>query len=331
MAIDTPLSIWIAFNIFVVCMLVLDLLVFHRNAHVVKVKEALLFSAFWIALALAFNVVVWWWQGSEVALQFLTGYLIEKSLSVDNLFVFLLIFSYFAVPAIYQHRVLFWGVLGALVMRFVFIIAGAALIARFHWLIYVFGAFLIFTGLRMARKGEDEIHPEKNPVVNFVRRLMPVTPNYHGGRFFIRDMGRLMATPLLIVLVMVETTDVLFALDSIPAIFAVTTDPFIVYTSNVFAILGLRSLFFALAGVMVLFHYLKFGLAAVLTFIGAKMVLIDFVHIPIGVSLLVIAAILVISVVASLVWPQSTEEATTEQAGHSISDLEPSGTEAQQG
>ncbi|MCW5882761.1 MAG: TerC family protein [Anaerolineae bacterium] len=326
---DTPLWIWIAFNIFVVCMLALDLLVFHRNAHVVKVKEALLFSAFWIALALAFNVVVWWWQGSEVALQFLTGYLIEKSLSVDNLFVFLLIFSYFAVPAKYQHRVLFWGVLGALVMRFVFIIAGAALIARFHWLIYVFGAFLIFTGLRMARKGEDEIHPEKNPVVNFVRRLLPVTPNYHGGRFFIRDMGRLMATPLLIVLVMVETTDVLFALDSIPAIFAVTTDPFIVYTSNVFAILGLRSLFFALAGVMVLFHYLKYGLAAVLTFIGAKMVLIDFVHIPIGVSLLVIAAILVISVVASLVWPQSTEKATTEEAGHPISDLEPRGTEAQ--
>lgn len=326
---DTSLPIWIAFNIFVVCMLALDLLVFHRHAHVVKVKEALLFSAFWIALALAFNVVIWWWQGPEVALQFFTGYLIEKSLSIDNLFVFLLIFSYFAVPPIYQHRVLFWGVLGALVMRFVFIVAGAALLARFHWLIYVFGVFLIFTGLRMARKGDEEIHPEKNPVVNFVRRLMPVTPDYQGGRFFIRDMGRLMATPLFIVLVMVETTDVIFALDSIPAIFAITTDPFIVYTSNVFAILGLRSLFFALAGVMVMFHYLKLGLSAVLTFIGAKMVLVDFLHIPIGISLLVIAGILIASVVASLIWPQNTDDTAEVAAepGGSASDLEHSSAE----
>lgn len=310
-------------------MLALDLLVFHRHAHVVKVKEALLFSAFWIALALAFNVVIWWWQGSEVALQFFTGYLIEKSLSIDNLFVFLLIFSYFAVPPIYQHRVLFWGVLGALVMRFVFIVAGAALLARFHWLIYVFGVFLIFTGLRMARKGDEEIHPEKNPVVNFVRRLMPVTPDYQGGRFFIRDMGRLMATPLFIVLVMVETTDVIFALDSIPAIFAITTDPFIVYTSNVFAILGLRSLFFALAGVMVMFHYLKLGLSAVLTFIGAKMVLADFLHIPIGISLLIIAGILIASVVASLIWPQNTDDTAEVAAepGGSASDLEHSSAE----
>lgn len=326
---DTSLPIWIAFNIFVVCMLALDLLVFHRHAHVVKVKEALLFSAFWIALALAFNVVIWWWQGPEVALQFFTGYLIEKSLSIDNLFVFLLIFSYFAVPSIYQHRVLFWGVLGALVMRFVFIVAGAALLARFHWLIYVFGVFLIFTGLRMARKGDEEIHPEKNPVVNFVRRLMPVTPDYQGGRFFIRDMGRLMATPLFIVLVMVETTDVIFALDSIPAIFAITTDPFIVYTSNVFAILGLRSLFFALAGVMVMFHYLKLGLSAVLTFIGAKMVLADFLHIPIGISLLIIAGILIASVVASLIWPQNTDDTAEVAAepGGSASDLEHSSAE----
>jgi len=326
---DTSLPIWIAFNIFVVCMLALDLLVFHRHAHVVKVKEALLFSAFWIALALAFNVVIWWWQGPEVALQFFTGYLIEKSLSIDNLFVFLLIFSYFAVPPIYQHRVLFWGVLGALVMRFVFIVAGAALLARFHWLIYVFGVFLIFTGLRMARKGDEEIHPEKNPVVNFVRRLMPVTPDYQGGRFFIRDMGRLMATPLFIVLVMVETTDVIFALDSIPAIFAITTDPFIVYTSNVFAILGLRSLFFALAGVMVMFHYLKLGLSAVLTFIGAKMVLADFLHIPIGISLLIIAGILIASVVASLIWPQNTDDTAEVAAepGGSASDLEHSSAE----
>ena len=295
--------LWVGFNLFVIAMLVLDLRVFHRDAHEVKVKEALLFSAGWIALALTFNAVIWWWQGPTVALQFLTGYLIEKSLSIDNLFVFLLVFSYFAVPAKYQHKALFWGILGALVMRFVFILTGASLLERFHWLIYVFGAFLIVTGLRMARQGDEEIHPERNPVVNFVRRLIPVSAGDHDGRFFVREAGRLMAAPLFIVLVMVETTDVVFALDSIPAIFAITTDPFIVYTSNVFAILGLRALFFALAGIMGLFHYLKYGLSVVLVFIGGKMLLESFIHIPIGLSLGVIAAILLTAVAASLIWP----------------------------
>ena len=300
--------LWVGFNAFVLAMLALDLFVFHRDAHEVKVREALLLSVFWIALALAFNAVIWWWRGTEVALQFLTGYLIEKSLSVDNIFVFLVVFSYFAVPKKYQHSVLFWGVLGALVMRGVFIAVGAALIHQFHWIIYVFGAFLVYTGYKLARSGELEVEPEKNPIVNFVRRMMPVTSGYRGGKFFIVEAGRRMATPLLIVLVMIETTDLLFALDSIPAIFAITTDPFIVYTSNVFAILGLRALFFALAGVMGVFHYLRYGLAVVLAFVGVKMVLADVYKIPIGVSLAVIAGILTISVVASLVWPAKAEE-----------------------
>jgi len=304
---STP-ALWIGFNLFVLAMLALDLFVFHRDAHEVKVKEALLFSGFWIALAMGFNLIIWWWQGPEVALQFLTGYLIEKSLSVDNIFVFLLIFSYFAVPKKYQHTVLFWGILGALVMRAAFITVGAALIHEFHWIIYIFGAFLIFTGIRMARNDETEVHPDKNPVVNFVRRVIPVTPAYHDDKFFIRQAGKWLATPLLIVLVMVETTDLIFAVDSIPAIFAITTDPFIVYTSNVFAILGLRALFFALAGVMGMFHYLKYGLAAVLSFVGVKMVLTDIYPIPIGISLVVIATILVVSVLASLRWPQQEAE-----------------------
>ena len=300
--------LWVGFNAFVLAMLALDLFVFHRDAHEVKVKEALLLSVFWIALALAFNAIIWWWQGTEVALQFLTGYLIEKSLSVDNIFVFLVIFSYFAVPKKFQHSVLFWGVLGALVMRGVFIAVGAALIHQFHWIIYVFGAFLVYTGYKLARSGELEVEPEKNPIVNFVRRMMPVTSGYRGGKFFLVEAGRRMATPLLIVLVMIETTDLLFALDSIPAIFAITTDPFIVYTSNVFAILGLRALFFALAGVMGVFHYLRYGLAVVLAFVGVKMLLADIYPIPIGVSLGVIAGILALSVVASLVWPAKAEE-----------------------
>ncbi|MCW5848651.1 MAG: TerC family protein [Anaerolineae bacterium] len=300
--------LWVGFNAFVLAMLALDLFVFHRDAHEVKVREALLLSVFWIALALAFNAVIWWWRGTEVALQFLTGYLIEKSLSVDNIFVFLVIFSYFAVPKKYQHSVLFWGVLGALVMRGVFIAVGAALIHQFHWIIYVFGVFLVYTGYKLARSGEMEVEPEKNPIVNFVRRMIPITSGYRGGKFFIVEAGRRMATPLLIVLVMIETTDLLFALDSIPAIFAITTDPFIVYTSNVFAILGLRALFFALAGVMGVFHYLRYGLAVVLAFVGVKMVLADVYKIPIGISLAVIAGILTISVIASLVWPAKAEE-----------------------
>ena len=297
-------GIWIGFNLLVVLLLVVDLGVFHRNAHEVKVREALRLSVFWIALALLFNAFIWYWRGPEVGLQWFTGYLIEKSLSVDNLFVFLVIFSYFAVPAKYQHKVLFWGILGALVMRGLFITIGAALLNTFDWIIYIFGAFLVFTGFRMMRGGNEEIHPERNPIVNFVRRLIPVTPSYESGRFFTRIDGRRLATPLLIVLVMVETTDLVFAVDSIPAIFAITTDPFIVYTSNVFAILGLRALFFALAGVMGLFHYLKYGLSLVLMFVGVKMLLADIYHIPIGVSLGVIAVILTVSVLASLKWPE---------------------------
>lgn len=290
---------WVGFTIFVLAMLALDLGVFHRKAHVVSLKEAGRWVVVWVSLALAFAIGVYFWYGSEKALEFITGYLIEYSLSVDNIFVFVLIFSYFRVPATYQHRVLFWGILGALVMRATLILAGTALIKEFHWIIYIFGAFLIFTGVRMAFHKEEEIDPEDNPVLKLFRRLLPVTPAYEGQRFLIRRDGRLMATPLLLVLVMVESTDLVFAVDSIPAIFGVTLDPFIVYTSNVFAILGLRSLYFLLAGVVDKFYYLKLGLSVVLTFVGLKMVLADIYKIPIGASLLVIATVLVTAIVAS--------------------------------
>lgn len=296
--------LWIGFNLFVLLMLALDLGVFHRKAHVVKTKEALLWSAVWIAMALLFNLGVYFWQGQKVALEFLTGYLIEKSLSVDNIFVFIMIFAYFGVPALYQHKVLFWGILGALVMRAVFIASGVALIERFHWIIYVFGAFLILTGVKMAWQKDKEIHPEKNPLLRLFRRLMPVTDRYHGGAFFVKQAGGSFATPLFVVLLLVETTDLIFAVDSIPAILAITLDPFIVYTSNVFAILGLRSLYFALAGIMPLFHYLNYGLAAILAFVGAKMMLVDFYKIPIGISLGVVAVILLMSIIASLLCPR---------------------------
>jgi tellurite resistance protein TerC len=299
---------WIVFNLFVLAMLVLDLKVFHRDAHEVKIKEALMWSAFWIALALMFNVGIYFWRGSEDALEYLTGYLIEKSLSVDNIFVFLLIFSYFRVSAQYQHKILFWGILGALVMRAILIFAGVALIERFHWIIYVFGAFLIFTGIKLAFEKDKEIEPEKNPALLFVRRFIPVTERFEGDRFFIRRAGRLFATPLFLVLVVVETTDVIFALDSIPAILAITTDSFIVYTSNVFAILGLRALYFALAGLLQLFHYLHYGLSAILGFVGAKMLVSDIYHIPVGVALGVVGGILALSVIASMIWPAAHED-----------------------
>ena len=299
---------WIVFNLFVLAMLVLDLKVFHRDAHEVKIKEALLWSAFWIALALVFNVGIYIFRGAEDALEYLTGYLIEKSLSVDNIFVFLLIFSYFRVPAQYQHKVLFWGILGALIMRAILIFAGVALIERFHWIIYIFGIFLIFTGIKLAFEKDKEIDPEKNPALLFVRRFMPVTEGFEGDRFFIRRAERLFATPLFLVLVVVETTDVIFALDSIPAILAITTDPFIVYTSNVFAILGLRALYFALAGLLQLFHYLHYGLSAILVFVGIKMLGSDIFHIPVGVALGVVGGILALSVIASIIWPVAHEE-----------------------
>lgn len=304
---DTSFWLWAGFNLFVLAMLALDLGVFHRKSHEVSIKEATVWSAVWVGLALLFNAGIYWFQGNEPAIQFFTGYLIEKSLSVDNIFVFALIFSYFAVPPAYQHRVLFWGILGALVMRAGFILAGAALLAKFHWIIYVFGAFLIVTGVKMAIFRNAEMHPEKNPVVKLVRRLIPVTQEYRKDRFFVREAGRLVATPLFLVLVLIETTDLVFAVDSIPAIFAVTNDPFIVYTSNVFAILGLRSLYFVLAGVMQKFSYLKLGLSAVLVFVGIKMTLVDFYKIPSSVSLGVIATILTLSVVASL-WKSRREE-----------------------
>jgi len=295
------LFLWVIFNVFVLGMLALDLLVLHRKAHAVSLREALAWSCVWVSLALLFGLGVYFVRGGEKALEFLTGYVIEWSLSVDNLFVFLVIFSYFAVPPIYQHRVLFWGILGALVLRAIFIATGTALLANFHWMIYVFGGFLVFTGIKLLFAGEDKVEPEKNPAVRLLRRFIKVTPDYQGQRFFIRKDGRLWATPLLLVLVVVETTDVIFAVDSIPAIFAITLDPFIVYTSNVFAILGLRALFFLLAGVIDMFRYLRVGLSFVLCFIGAKMMLVDFYKIPIGISLVVVAGILGISILASFV------------------------------
>lgn len=313
--------LWVGFNLFVLAMLALDLGVFHRHTHTVSVKEATVWSVVWIALAMIFNVGLYFfwsaiapgseYSNSEAALAFFTGYLIEKSLSVDNIFVFVLIFTYFAVPALYQHRVLFWGIIGALLMRGILIAVGAALLHEFHWIIYIFGGFLIFTGIKMAFHRDEEIHPEDNPLVKLFRRFMRVAPNYAGDKFFIRQAGVLMATPLLLVLLIVESTDLIFALDSIPAIFAVTNDPFIIYTSNVFAILGLRSLYFVLAGVIDKFHYLKLGLSVVLTFVGVKMVIAEFYKIPIGLSLGVIAGILVIAVMASLLRAQRLSQQST--------------------
>ena len=267
------LWLWIGFNLFVLLMLALDLGVFHRKAHVVTFKESIAWTVVWVTLALLFNLGVAHYMGDEKGLEFFTGYVIEKSLSVDNVFVFALLFSYFAVPPLYQHQVLFWGILGALVMRAIMIVLGAALIAKFAWIIYVFGAFLILTGIKMIVKREEEIHPERNPLVRWFKKFMPVTSDYRGDKFFVRENGIRMATPLFVVLLLVEFSDLIFAVDSIPAIFAVTKDPFIVYTSNVFAILGLRSLYFALAGVMDKFHYLKIGLGVVLSFVGVKMLL----------------------------------------------------------
>lgn len=311
---STDAWILVGFNVFVVIMLALDLGVFHRKNEVVKVREALIWTAIWVSLALCFNGLIYVWKGKEAALQFLAGYLIEESLSVDNLFVFLLVFSYFKVPSQYQHKVLFWGILGAALMRASLILVGTALIERFHWVIYIFGAFLLVTGIKLGlSSGEDEeLDPGKNPVVRLVKRFMPVTTEYHGDNFFLRQDGKLLATPLFIVLMVVETTDLVFALDSIPAIFAITTDPFIVYTSNIFAILGLRSLYFALAGMMELFHYLRYGLAFILSFVGVKMLASKFFHIPIGVALAVIAVVLAFSVFASIKWPPKVKEAEEE-------------------
>ena len=299
------LWLWVGFNAFILMMLALDLGVFHRKAHVVSIKESLTWTGIWVTMALIFNAGIYHFMGSDKALEFFTGYVIEKSLSVDNVFVIALLFSYFAVPTLYQHKVLFWGILGALVMRAAMIALGAKLITEFAWIIYVFGVFLILTGIKMIVKNDEEIHPERNPVVRLFKRLMPVTADYRADKFFVREKGILMATPLFVVLILVEFTDLIFAVDSIPAIFAVTKDPFIVYTSNVFAILGLRSLYFALSGVLDKFHYLKVGLGVVLSFVGVKMLLAHSTwKIDTLVSLGVIVAILTASVVASLVWPK---------------------------
>lgn len=299
------LWLWVGFNAFVLVMLALDLGVFHRKCHTVTLRESLTWTAVWVALALVFNAGLWHYRGGDVALEFFTGYVIEKSLSVDNIFVFVMLFTYFRVPSQYQHKVLFWGILSALIMRAIMIGVGSVLIAKFSWILYIFGAFLILTGLKMIFKKEEEIHPENNPVVRWFKRFIPVTPDYRGDRFWVRENGVLFATPLFMVLILVEITDVIFAVDSIPAIFAVTKDPFIVYTSNVFAILGLRSLYFALSGVMDKFHYLKVGLGAVLAFVGVKMLL---GHTPYKIDTLlalgVIVSILTTSIIASLVFPK---------------------------
>ena len=284
-------------------MLVLDLGVFHRRAHTVKFREALAWSVAWIALAAIFAVVIFFWHGRTPALEFVTGYVIELSLSVDNLFVFLLIFRFFQVPAIHQHKVLFWGILGALIMRAIFIAAGVTLIERFHWIIYAFGAFLVYSGIKLFFQNEAEIHPEKNPVLRLFRRWVPVTKDYVDNKFFVRSPG-LYATPLFVVLLVVETTDLLFAVDSIPAILAITRDAFIVYTSNVFAILGLRSMYFALAGMMEMFRYLHYGLSLVLVFVGAKMLVSHNLEIPTPVALAAVAGVLAISVIASIANPR---------------------------
>jgi tellurite resistance protein TerC len=297
--VGTPL-LWIGFTTFVLAMLALDLGVFHRTSHVVRFREAATWSVVWISLALAFNVLVYHWFGREKALEFLTGYLIEEMLSVDNVFVFLVLFGCFAVPRALQHRVLFWGVLGALVMRAAFIVLGVALLSRFHWIIYVFGALLLFTAVKLLRQHELEVHPERNPVYRLFRRFVPAVNHYSGDRFVVVENGRRYATPLLFVLVVVEATDLVFAVDSIPAIFAITRDPFIVYTSNIFAILGLRSLFFVLAGVMLRFVYLQTGLALVLGFVGLKMLLADVYTVPIATSLAVVASLIGGSIAASL-------------------------------
>jgi tellurite resistance protein TerC len=303
-------ALWGGFLLFILAMLALDLGVFHRKAHAVSLREAAGWSVVWVALAALFGLGVWHWFGAQRGLEFFTGYLIEKALSVDNIFVFVVIFASFAVPAGSQHRVLFWGVLGALILRAIFVLLGGAFMANFHWAIYVFGALLALTGLKLLRQRQVEAHPENNPLVRLFRRLVPVTPGFHGERFLVRVDGRLMATPLLLALVAVEATDVVFAVDSIPAIFAVTTDPFVVFTSNIFAILGLRSLYFLLAGVIDRFRHLKTGLALVLVFAGAKMLLADVCKVPIGVSLAVIATLLLGSLLPTLLRREPARAAT---------------------
>lgn len=305
------LYFWIGFNVFALGMLVIDLRVFHRPGHLIKFREALGWSLMYVAQAAAFAGILYFWQGRQSTLEFVAGYVVELSLSVDNLFVFLVIFNYFAVPDEQQHRVLFWGILGALILRGIFIGAGVELIHRFHWLLYLFGALLIYSGIRVCVSGEHQVDPASNPVVKMLRKWIPVTTEYRGGRFFVRNArenGRLYATPLLVVLLVIETTDVLFAVDSIPAVLAITLKAFIVYTSNVFAILGLRSMFFAVAGLMKLFRFLHYGLAVILILVGVKMLLGDYFEIPIGVTLGSVALVLVVTIALSIAFPKPADE-----------------------
>lgn len=297
---------WVVFNVFVLALLALDLGVFHRRPHEISVREALIWSLVWTVLALIFNAWIYYYGSRQAGLAFFTGYLIERSLSIDNIFVFYLIFTYFAVPREYQHRVLFWGILGALIMRAIFIFVGVALINMFHWIIYVFGVFLIATGVKMAVSKDKELHPERNPVLRLFRRWFPTTENYVDGKFVVRIDGRLFATPLLIVLLIVETTDLIFAVDSIPAILAITTDPFIVYTSNVFAILGLRALYFALAGITAI-RFIHYGLSIILVFVGVKMLLDSVYEIPISWSLGFIGFVLLVAGLASVLFPEKAQ------------------------
>ena len=301
-----PWWAWAGFFTFIAAMLALDLGVFQRDSHEVKMKEALGWCAVWASLALAFNVLIYFWRGPELGQQFLASYLVELCLSVDNVFVFIMVFAFFKVPAKWQHRVLFWGILGAVIMRAIFILVGVSVLARFHWLIYIFGAFLVYTGIKMAipHKEEAEVDPEHNVAVRLFRRWFPVaTSNDERGHFFVRDQNRWAATPLFVVLIVIETTDVMFALDSLPAVLAITRDGFVALTSNIFAILGLRSLYFALSGIMKLFRFLKIGLAVILSFIGVKMLISAYVHISTGVSLGVIGGVIAVSVLASLLIP----------------------------
>lgn len=297
---DSRVLAWLLFSALVLGALVLDLAVFHRRPRELRMREALAWVAVWVSLAAGFAVFVYLWQGGKAALQFVTGYLIEESLSVDNMFVFLVIFSYFCVPRELRHGVLFWGIFGALVMRLALIMLGVALVERFHWVLYLFGVFLIVTGVKLAFQADHEVHPEANPVLRLVRRLFPVTDSYEGRRFLVRAGGKVAVTPLFVVLVMIETTDLMFALDSIPAVLAVTRDPFLVYTSNVFAILGLRALFFAVAGALELFRHLHYGLSVILSFIGVKLLVSGFYEMPITVALGVVVGVLLISIFASV-------------------------------
>ncbi len=302
------LLLWILFNIFILLMLALDLGVFQRKTHIISVKEALIWSAVWIILSLLFNMFIYFDMGEQKAIEYFTGYLIERSLSIDNIFVFVLLFSYFKVPPEYQHKVLFWGVIGALILRASLIGVGVVLIHQFSWIIYIFGGFLVFTGFRMAMQDDGHIDPEKNIVIRLYKKFFPVTTEYDNGNFFVTKKNKKYATPLFVVLIATEFTDLVFAFDSIPAIFAITSDPFIIYTSNIFAILGLRAMYFALAGIMDKFHYLKIGLSMILIFIGFKMLIVDIYKIPIGYSLGVIAIILTASVVLSLAKPKKKNE-----------------------